>query len=275
METVRRCISGRHTLREIRWHLAIIVVVFWGLVLCARMGYETGREYSIHKQMLSALGSFDERHNPEWFWVFTLAMVFCGTALVPVIFYVHHRFRVISEWGARVGMYLFLAGCAGIAFTGVFPDAHYKFFGAIGSNKIHVFCASWIIIGFFFGMVWHGVLLLKDKFNERNFATNGKTAYWRFIGPYLVCAAVVGTVLARVQWEYVFNALQALLSASREQAAEYWDNALQRLDHFPLLEHLAIWALTIYIVWFTALLPHRPGRRDEQEPSHTMETASD
>lgn len=255
MERLKRYLAGQHTHTEMRWHLAIIVIVFWGLVLCARIGYETGRDYSMHKQMLSALGSFDERHNPQWFWIFTLAMVFCGTFLVPVTFYIHRRFLVISEWGARIGMCLFLLGCTGITFTGLFPDAHLKLFGEVSSSKIHGITASLIIIGFFFGMILHGILLLKDKFRNQEFA-EGDASYWKFIGPYLVCAAVVGATLSRIRWDYLYSAILA----SGADAARYWDDALKGLDHFPLLEHLAIWALTIYIVWFTILLPHEPAR---------------
>jgi hypothetical protein len=32
--------------------------------------------------------------------------------------------------------------------------------------------------------------------------------------------------------------------------------AFSGMAHFPFLEHIAIWTLTVFVVWFTVILPH-------------------
>ncbi|HNT89504.1 MAG TPA: hypothetical protein PKL84_16705, partial [Candidatus Hydrogenedentes bacterium] len=114
METLKRYMSGRHTRAEIRRHLAVLAVGYWGLVFCAWLGYPAEHAYSIKTHTLSALGSFDNRHNPDWYWLFSVAMVYCGVVMTPVIFYIWRRLAAISGRGAGIGAVFFLVGCAAI-----------------------------------------------------------------------------------------------------------------------------------------------------------------
>ncbi len=263
MERLKRCLSGRHTPGEIRWHLAALAVVYWGLVFCAWLGYNTGRPYSITGEMLSALGSFDDHQNPQWFWIFTVAMVYCGLIMTPVMFYVYRRFAAVSPWGARVGAFFFLLGCAGIVFTGLFPYGHGRAFGVWPWRKLHMSAGATIAVGFSLGFFWHAMLLLKDRITGATLRERGDVSYARMASPFLVCVPLLGTIAYRLNWPAAFSALHAAVTGSSEAASEQLHASFVRLHHFPLLEHMSIWALTIFVIWFTAVLPHRLEPEEE------------
>lgn len=265
METLKRYISGRHTPVEIRWHLALSAVGYWDLVFCAWLVYPAEHHYSVTTNMLSDLGSFEDRYNPEWYWVFTIAMVYCGITLMPVMFYIRRRFAAVSGWGARVGAFFFLVGCAGIVLTGLFPFAHSPLIGNWQWGQLHIAAAALIMVGFIFGIIWHGLFLLKDKFTKKTFASQGKglqplgqrsrseekSPYLTLMGPFLVCVPVIAAIGYAIRW-------QAALAAREPVAA--LTVALNGLERFPFLEHLAIWALTMFVIWFTIVLPYEPDR---------------
>ncbi len=255
MEKVKRYISGQHTRREIRWHLAVLVLVFWGLVFCAWMGYPAEHKYSVTKKTLSALGSFDDRHNPEWFWLFSVAMVYCGLTMAPVIFYIRRRLMAVSDVGARVGAVFFLVGCAAIILTGLFPDAHQPVIGDWQWRHIHVKVAVLIAVCFSLGIFWHGGLLLRDKLTRETFAEQGRFPYLTLIGPFLVCLPVFMAVGMRIEWASLWAAMRPAAGTSGQDIGAYLTAATHGLRSFPLLEHLSIWALTVFVVWFAAVLP--------------------
>jgi hypothetical membrane protein len=255
MEKVKRYISGQHTSTEIRWHLALLVGVFWALVFCAWLGYPTEHKYSVTRKTLSALGSFDNRHNPEWFWLFSLAMVYCGLTMVPVILYIRRRFMAVSDVGARVGSLFFLAGCAAIILTGLFPDARQPVVGNLEWRQIHVKVAALIAVCFSLGIFWHGGLLLRDKLTQKTFAEQGRFPYLTLIAPFMVCLPVFAAVGYRIEWEAAWAAIRSSLDASGNDVGVYLSAATHGLRSFPLLEHLSIWALTVFVVWFAAVLP--------------------
>ena len=259
METVKRYRSGQHTPIEIRRHLAVLAVVYWGLVFCAWLGYPAEHKYSVMTNTLSALGSFDDRHNPEWYWVFSIAMVYCGITMAPVMLYIRRRLTAVSDSGARVGALFFLVGCAAIVLTGLFPDAHGRVIGNWQWRQVHQITAGLIAAGFSLGITWHGLLLLRDKLTRETFAERGKRPYLKLIGPFLVCLPVFVIVGYKIRWEFVWAALRAAANASGREITADFDAAFNGLHSFPLLEHVAIWALTIFVIWFAAVLPAEPA----------------
>jgi hypothetical protein len=252
METLKRCVTGWHTPREIRCHLALLGFGYWGLVAGAWLGYPAKNGFSLHREMLSALGSFEERCNPEWFWVFSIAMIYCGVFMMPVTFYIWRRFKAISARGAWLGAFFFVMGCIGMAWVGLFPYAKAELAGGWEWQHLHMLGAALLLLGFVPGVVWHGVLLLKDACTEKTFASREKAAYRKLAGPFLVCAPVIGLVAYQIRWSSVLAALQAAADASGEQMA---DNLMKAFPPVPILEHVAIWALTIFVIWFTVMLP--------------------
>ncbi len=255
MEKMKRYMLGRHTPAEIRRHLAVLVIVYWGLVFCAWLGYPAEHQYSVTKNTLSALGSFDDRHNPEWYWVFSVAMVYCGVTMTPVVFYIRRRFMAVSDLGARVGALFFLAGCAAIILTGLFPDARGSYIGNWQLRQIHRSVAGLIAVGFSLGILWHGVLLLRDKLTRGTFAEQGRLPYLKLIVPFLVCLPVFAAVGYRIRWASLWAAMHATVGASGREITDNWSAAVHGLQSYPLLEHLSIWALTIFVVAFAASLP--------------------
>ena len=101
--------------------------------------------------MLSALGSFEDRYNPRWYWVFSAAMIYCGLCMVPVMLYVRRRLAAVSRWGASVGSLFFLSGCAAITLTGLFPYAHRDFLGWQLAH-LHMNAAALITASFALGV---------------------------------------------------------------------------------------------------------------------------
>jgi hypothetical protein len=191
--------------------------------------------------MLSALGSFEERYNPHWYWVFSVAMVYCGLCMAPVMLYVRRRLSPVSAWGASVGAFFFLLGCAAIMLTGLFPYAHRDFLGW-QLARLHMNAAALITASFALGFTWHGLLLFQDRFTRRTFGRQGTRPYLRLIGPFVICTPVVVAVGQKIQWESVW--------------AGNMSAAFSGMVHFPLLEHIAIWTLTVFVVWFSIALPH-------------------
>lgn len=257
MENLKRYASGRHTPKEIRWHLAALAFIYWGLVFCAWIGYNGQNTYSIMSQTLSALGSFDDKHNPHWFWLFSVAMIYCGLTMIPVMLYVRRRFAAISGWGALVGAVFFVSGCVGLVLVGLLPYSHGAVAGIWKLKYLHVKAAGTMGVMFGLGMVWHALLLLKDRFTARCFAVPEDSSYLKFIGPYLVLVPVLTLVGSRIEWHALYTGLQAAVRASLGDAANAMQSAMAgRFHSFSILEHVAIWALTVFVIWFTAVLPY-------------------
>ncbi len=265
METVKRFLSGRHRPAEIRWHLAALAVVYWGLVFGAWLGYPAEHDYSVKTHTLSALGSFDDRHNPEYFWLFSVAMVYCGLAMTPVILYIRRRVMEVSRRGARLGAFFFLVGCAAIVLTGLFPDARGTVIGSLQWREIHENVAVLIAVGFSLGVVWHGALLLRDKLKRKTFAERGTHPYLRLVGPFILCVPVFVAVGLKIEWASVYAAIHAAARASGNEIETCLKAAVHGLESYPLLEHVSIWALTIFVIWFASALPPEGGQEARED----------
>lgn len=254
METFGRLVSGRHTPAEIRWHLAVLAIGYWGLVCCAWRGYPAEHHYSAFTKTLSALGSFDDKHNPEWFWLFSVAMVYCGIMMIPVMSYIRRKFSAVSKRGAQIGFFLFLIGCIAIILTGLFPDSHGRVVGTWQWQHIHRNTAGAIAFAFSLGVIWHGILLFVDMITQGTFSESGALPYWKLFGPFSVCIPVLAAAFYKIQWGAFFSALRALGAGSGQQVGEYLKTSVAGFHSFPILEHMAIWGLTLFVIWFAGVL---------------------
>ena len=257
MDKLKRYSLGDHSAREIRVHLLLLATVFWVLVILGRLGYPAENNYSITRETLSALGSFESRYNPQWFWLFTVAMTYCGLLLVPVVFYIYRHFKGISRWGAAAGACFFQLGALGILLAGLFPYAHSSVIGNWEWKDFHLAGAALIIIGFVPGIFFYAALVIKDFMRDRTFAAYNKNPYRWIIGPFLFCIPVMGFVVYHVQWTSVYSALIMLIRNSRPEMVAHLSDALRQFARYPLLEHVAIWTLTLFIFWFAMALPCR------------------
>lgn len=265
MEKIKRIIAGRHTPSELRWHLAVLAVGYWTLVLCAWKGYPNENNYSIMRDMLSALGSFEERHNPHWFWVFSAAMIYCGLVMTPIILYIRRCTLAIAGRAANVGAFCFLLGCLAIALTGVFPYAHGPAIGNWAWSDLHMKTAVAIAISFSLGVVWFGALLCCRMAIQQPDADQVEYSRLKLAGPFSVCLPIFAIAGWKTNWDAVWEACRAAVNASLHELMAHLSDAAHGMAAFPLLEHMAIWALTLFVIWFAAVLPPTSTMRDRTD----------
>ncbi|HNZ47579.1 MAG TPA: hypothetical protein PLZ53_03795 [Candidatus Hydrogenedentes bacterium] len=265
MKRLLRLAGGGHTPKEMRWHLACLTGGFWGLVLLARLGYPAENHYAITKEMLSALGSFDARYNPRWFWLFTLAMTYCGLMMIPVMLYVRRQLRDLSPIGTFVGTIFFIGGCLSIFLTGLFPYSRAALWGSWRWADIHVPVAGAIAVFFSLGAFWYAALILKDRFGKKQFTPVPFWGYSVFFLPYLVCFSVFFILGLKLRWDLVYQALQLLFQAELAAASSFVMAAVKPVQSAAILEHISIWGLTFFVVFFAGVIPDQDGATPEKE----------
>ncbi len=255
MNTVVRCLNGRFTDTEIKRYLVFVSATFWGLILLAWIGYPTENKYSIMTHTFSFLGSFEQKHSPEWWWIFSIAMVFWGTAGIPLVLFIHGRFAPLSKWGARIGAGLLLLGCINIALVGVFPDAKTQLTPTVRVTDVHAKVAILAAIAFILGIAAHGLLLLRDRFASACFGGESRFEHRPFVAPYAFWLAILCTAsYFLIKWEFVYAAKKAAAQASGQSIGSSWSEAMNTIYSFPLWENLLIYTLFIFLVWLPLAL---------------------
>jgi hypothetical protein len=255
MEIAKRYLRGELHHHELRRHLAIMSLTFWSLIFTCFLLFPKDHHFSIMTHTFSFLGSFAEYHNPEWWWFFTLAMVFWGLSLIPVVIYIHRRFTLISPIGARIAATLLMIGCVGIIGVGFFPDAHGKVIGDWEWTHLHMKAAFTITAGFLFGIIAHGILLLKDRFSGKPSVFDHGKIKWA----YLFWGSIFSVAMYfQIKWGFVYAERKAAAKAAGEPFGSAWSEAMNTIYSFPLWENIVIYTLFIFIVWFTLLLPKEP-----------------
>ena len=142
---ISSCAVGRFTRRALMGYLTFISVTFWSVIFLAWLMYPWENSYSIMTHTFSFLGSYDEKHNPEWWWIFSIAMLFWCFSAMPVVLYIYRHFTGLTLWGARLGAALLLTGCVHIGLVGIFPDARGMVFGVARGAVIA--CALYLAVG--------------------------------------------------------------------------------------------------------------------------------
>jgi hypothetical protein len=257
-----RLLTGQLQPTEIRRYVALKAVVFWGLIFLAWMTYPAENKYSIQTHTFSFLGSFEAYHNPQYWWLFTLAMVFWGSATIPMVIYIHRRFSTVSRWGARVGAFFFLAGCVGIVFVGLFPDAHGEVIAGWEWTDIHEKAAVLVAIGFILGIPWHGFLLLREALRKRD--TPARIGHRGILWPYAFWT-VIFCIAAyfQISWAVVYERMKVEAQAAGTPFGSSWSEGMKTWYSFPLWENVVIYSLFIFLVWFLIVLEQPdtdPGR---------------
>ena len=102
MDMIKCLLSGDMERKEIRYYLAFMTTVFWGFIFLAWLGYPAEHKYSITTHTFSFLGSYNEEHSPQWWWLFSVAMLFWCFAGMVLAQYYRRRFSEDIRLG-RVG----------------------------------------------------------------------------------------------------------------------------------------------------------------------------
>jgi len=258
MDRLKRNIRGRFDVVELRQYCLFEVGLFWGIIFLCWLAYPAENHYSIMTHTFSFLGSWEAKHNPEWWWLFTAAMLFWASATVPLTLYVHQRFKVISAWGASAGALLLLVGCAGTAMVACFPDAGGLFAGELRWTDIHEKAAITVAVGFVLGIPWHGVLLLRDRFLGGDNGFNHRRLLW----PYLFWLTITGVaVFFQTRWAVLYTEMKTVAAASGEHIGSSWAEALNTRYSFPLWENVVIYTLFAFLIWFALALPNDVPKR--------------
>jgi len=257
MDLARRYMVGALQPRELRRHVIVMSVVFWGLIVCAWFSFPADHKYSIMTHTFSFLGSFEQKHNPEHWWIFSIAMVFWGLMILPLVRHIHRRFSVLNGWAAHPGAFLMGMGAAAISVVGVFPDAHGIVIGDWEWTDIHMKAAFTVFGGFIFGIIWHGVLLARAALAGRPFPGG----YRRYIAPYALWLTVFVLALYHlIKWEFIYDEMKAAAVAAGTQIGSSWTMAMNTRYSFPLWEHMLIYTLYIFLIWFSLLMPEEQER---------------
>lgn len=256
MNNVTRYITGGFQRNELKWYLTFYTTYFWGLIFLAWLSFPAEHHFSILTHTFSFLGSFEDKHNPQWWWIFSIAMVSWGLLTVPVVFYSHARFTAISPVGAGIGMFFLFVGCAGISLVGIFPDAHFELIGHMRWTDIHAKASLMVIVGFIFGIITYGILLLKDRCFTAGNPHGMHFDHDRLQWPYLVWSIVLAvSVYFLVRWEFVYPQWKAAAAKAGVEIGSHWGAALGTRYSFPLWEQIMIYTLFLFLVWFSLLLP--------------------
>lgn len=264
MRTWVQCVTGDFDGKAMRWYLMTVSAIYWGLIFSCIWNFPN-HGFSIMSDTYSALGSWDERNNPQWWWLFSAAMIFWGPAMFPVLFYNYRRLAVISATGAALGSILLGIGGVGVTLIGVFPDAHGFVFGNHEIRQIHKY-VSLTGAGFYMlSNICYGLLLISGALRNAGKDLNPSFSYRRFLPPYLVWMGIFGVgVYHLLAWESVYKQLKAAAIAAGQPVPGHFGGALNTRYSFPLWENLTIYSLFFFVVWFALALPAQVPSKIQQ-----------
>ncbi|MBI1318448.1 MAG: hypothetical protein GC168_05780 [Candidatus Hydrogenedens sp.] len=244
-------------------YLALKAGIFWSLILLAWLNYPADHHYSIMSHTFSFLGSWDPEHNPDTWWIFSLAMVFWGIATVPLAGYAFRRFRPVSGWGAAVGAGFMLLGGVGVFLVGLIPDARDILLGETKYTEVHEIAALMVAAGFTLSILWFAGLIVRDRFGARHFAHGHGLGRHGFAWPYLAWAGMLAVAVGnQVRWGLMYEARKAEAAAAGTTIRSSWGESLNTVYAFPLWENLVIYTLFAFLIWFTIVLHATEDARD-------------
>ena len=274
MDVLKRIIKGDFRTVELRRYIALKAAIFWGLILLSWALFPSQNQFSIMTHSFSYLGSFETIHNPRWWWIFTIAMVLWGVALVPLVLYLHRRFSHVSRWGAAFAALLLLAGCLGLVLVGTIPSVNLRFVGRQSWAGIHRDAGLLVAIAFSAGIFAHELLLFRDGFTRKRL---GKHGYWRFFWPYLVWWTLAFTAAYfLIRWMFVYEDMKRAAAATGRQLLGTWSEALHTWYSIPMWETIMICALYIFLAWFVLVVPYEvsvPAENDASLPVQQSDTS--
>lgn len=245
-------------------YAAFKAVTFWTLIFLAWLSYPAENHYSIMSHTFSFLGSWSEEHNPRWWWIFSIAMVFWGVATIPLILFAYKRFQLVSRWAAAVGAILMLLGCLGVIVVGLVPDARDPFMGTMRWTDIHEKAAVLVAAGFTLGILWHAGMIIRDRFTDRHFLHAHGYHTRAFLWPFLIWTTVVAIAVGnQIRWGMMYEARKTAALQSGDKIGSSWGESLNTVYAFPLWENVVIYTLFAVLVWFMVVV-HEPGNNSRR-----------
>ncbi|NLV46319.1 MAG: hypothetical protein GXY07_17680 [Candidatus Hydrogenedentes bacterium] len=251
MAVIFQCLKGQFSARILYRYLAALCFIFWGLIFAAWLGYPAENKYSIMTHTFSFLGSYEEKHSPVWWWLFSMAMLFWSVAGMPLVLYIYRHFVFVSKWGARVGAALLLLGCLNIGLVGIFPDVKTPLGPTLRVTHIHEKVAIFAAAAFILGIVLHGLLLLKDRFFSRDSQFDHRP-FVPLYGFWLTILTVASYFL--IKWEYVYADMKVAAREAGTSIGSSWSEAMNTIYSFPLWENILIYTLFLFLVCLALIL---------------------
>lgn len=252
-DTIFDYLNGAFDRRMLRNYLIFMSTVFWGLIFCAWLGYPEENKYSIMTHTFSFLGSFETKHSPVWWWLFTVALIFWGLCTFPLARYIHRHFRELSVAGAYTGGAFYFLGAFCIILVGIFPDVKTPITDTLKVTDVHAKVAIAAAVGFILGNFTHGILLLKDRFSG-NMSLFEHRPFAILYGLWL--ALFVTAAYFLIKWEFVYARMKAAAQATGQPIGSSWTEAMNTIYSFPLWENILIYTLFIFLVAKSLILSY-------------------
>lgn len=251
MDRIMPYLRGAFDNRSLKRYLIFMSTVFWGFIFLAWLGYPSENKYSIMTHTFSFLGSYEVKHSPVWWWLFTVALIFWGLSTFPLVLYIYRHFRRLSLAGARAGAFFLCLGACFIILVGIFPDVKTPFTENIKVTDIHEKVAIIAALGFLLGNFTHGILLLMDRFSKGPRLFNHRY----FFPLYTVWLVILATAIYfQVKWIFVYAELKEAAQAAGEPFGSAWSEAMNTIYSFPLWENVLIYSLFVFLVCKTLIL---------------------
>lgn len=258
MDTCVQLVKGDFDRPVLLRYLGVVCVIYWGLIFSA-IGFFPEHKFSIMSYTYSALGSYDDSNNPQYWWLFCTAMTLWGIAMIPVVLYNYRRLATVSPWLAAIGAFFMMLGGIGISLVGIFPDAHGLTFNNYEIREIHKWVALGGAGGYMLSNIIFGVILIIEAVTDKTGEFNLK---W-LIPPYVIWGGIFGTGLYfQFQWEKLYPQLKAAAIAAGQPVPGHFGAALNTRYSFPLWENLVIYSLFVFIAWFAIALPEEVPERN-------------
>lgn len=257
---IARIARGHLRHPELNRYLIGLSVVFWGLIFICWMIYPAENRYSIMTHTFSFLGSWEAKHNPQGWWLFTLALIVWGVGTVPLVAYTHHRFAAHYPRLAWPGTFFLLCGCLGMVLVGIFPDVAGDVIPGWRWTKVHEKVAVVAFAGFFLGLMWNALLLAWDAAAARWLGHRSHFNHGRLAVPSVTFAAIVAVAVYHlITWEFLYARMRADAAAGGYTIGSSWSEALNTKYSFPLWENVLIYSLYAFLMVFVVLLPRHPA----------------
>ncbi len=256
-----RILTGQWTPRDARYYIAVTAGVFWGLIALARISYPADHHYSIMSHTFSFLGSFEPKHNPEWWWIFSFAMGFWAISTVPHALFFGRTYALTApRIGRAVTVFMWIA-CVGMFGVACFPDAHGAVIGNWEWTDIHEKAAVVGFLGGFAAILTMGGIIIRNLIRGTRLQPPFPK---RILIPFGVWLAIlILGIHFQVTWARMYPVLKARAQAAGLSFGSSWSESLHTVYGFPLWENLIIYAQFVFLAWSTLILADWLERRNQ------------